>query len=308
MINLYKYKYINTSLKLIVGILAISFVVYKINKTLPQIINSFQEYNFVYSFFLLAVLLVFFNWLIEAFKLKVTLNQFEDFSIYKAYGATLAGISSGVFTPNRVGEIIGRALYLSKDNRIKTTYFTFISSISQLLCTILFGCIAFIIMYIKNIYILIPTIAALVISILFVYSNIPAILKTVSSIIPKTFKKRIAIDSHPSKDVLYVNILLSTLRYVIFIAQFLLLLKAFNLHISHYILLSIPLYFLLATVIPSNFFTEIGIRGSVAIIVFSVANQHIIALLAMMLWMLNVALPAIIGVFFINNISFVKSK
>ena len=66
--------------------------------------------------------------------------------------------------------------------------------------------------------------------------------------------------------------------------------------------------FMLTSVIPTILISEIGVRGSVALIVFGVITDNGLALLvaSVLLWIINVATPALMGLLYINQLKIVK--
>ena len=86
-----------------------------------------------------VVLLMFINWSIEAIKWKISVSEIQKVSFTKALKAVLSGVSFSVSTPNRVGEYLGRVLYMDEGNRLKTISVTIAGSISQLIITLLMG-------------------------------------------------------------------------------------------------------------------------------------------------------------------------
>ena len=94
----------------------------------------------------IVLFLMFLNWFLEALKWRYMISKIEKVSIYTSLKAVFAGITVSSFTPNRVGEYGGRVFYLEKADRLKGVIITFIGSMSQLLITILFGSISFIIL------------------------------------------------------------------------------------------------------------------------------------------------------------------
>ena len=88
-----------------------------------------------------VVALMFVNWSIEAVKWKISVKKIQAVSFFKAFRAVLSGVSFSVSTPNRVGEYLGRILYMDAGNRLKTISITIVGSISQLIITLLMGCI-----------------------------------------------------------------------------------------------------------------------------------------------------------------------
>ncbi|MEO7535698.1 MAG: hypothetical protein ABIU30_17700, partial [Ferruginibacter sp.] len=89
----------------------------------------------------LVVFLMFINWGIETKKWQLLVHHVETFSFYKAFKSVLSGCSVTMLTPNRVGEYGGRILYVSPRNRFKAISLTLVGSMSQLLVTMVMGCI-----------------------------------------------------------------------------------------------------------------------------------------------------------------------
>ena len=87
----------------------------------------------------IAILLMIVNWSIEAVKWKIAVKEVQQVRFLKAIKAVLSGVSFSVSTPNRVGEYLGRVLYMNEGNRLKTISITIVSSISQLIITLLMG-------------------------------------------------------------------------------------------------------------------------------------------------------------------------
>ena len=101
-----------------------------------QSFNSPLIWNLV-----IVVLLMFVNWAIEAVKWKISVKEVQEVNFAKAFMAVLSGVSFAVSTPNRVGEYLGRVLYMKEGNRLKTISITITGSISQLIITLFIGCI-----------------------------------------------------------------------------------------------------------------------------------------------------------------------
>src|ERR1044071_1101258 len=81
-----------------------------------QIRHSFESplvWNLV-----LVILLMILNWAIEAFKWKLTIEKVQEISFLTAFKAVLSGLSFSVTTPNRIGEYLGRVLYMKEGKRI----------------------------------------------------------------------------------------------------------------------------------------------------------------------------------------------
>jgi uncharacterized membrane protein YbhN (UPF0104 family) len=61
-----------------------------------------------------VLLLMFVNWSIEAIKWKISIKKVQQVSFGKALQAVLSGVSFAVSTPNRMGEYLGRVLYMNE--------------------------------------------------------------------------------------------------------------------------------------------------------------------------------------------------
>src|SRR5215208_4195931 len=99
--------------------------------------QSLQSYKILYL--VLALCLVPLNWGLEAWKWKLSVHDVYPISFLQAFKAVLSGVSFSVTTPNRIGEYVGRIIYLPEGNRLKTISVTVVGSFAQLLVTILMG-------------------------------------------------------------------------------------------------------------------------------------------------------------------------
>jgi len=82
------------------------------------------------------------NWLIEAVKWRLVLRKSHSITLKNAFKSVLAGTSTGVISPNRVGEFAGRILLLPENIRSEAIGLNFVCSFTQLWSTILFGTIS----------------------------------------------------------------------------------------------------------------------------------------------------------------------
>lgn len=62
-----------------------------------------------------VIALMFVNWSIEAVKWKLSVKKIQNVGFLKAFKAVLSGVSFSVSTPNRVGEYLGRVLYMDPE-------------------------------------------------------------------------------------------------------------------------------------------------------------------------------------------------
>jgi hypothetical protein len=110
------------------------------------------------------------------------------------------------------------------------------------------------------------------------------------------------------KEITHI-LFLSLLRYIVFSFQFLLLLYCFDVSLIFYkSLFLIMLSFLIVSIIPTIAIAEIGVRGSVAILLFSYFAVNPISVFSatISLWLINLVVPSIIGLFFISSLKFFR--
>ena len=263
-----------------------------------------------------VVALMFVNWGIEAIKWKMSVKKIQEVSFFKAFRAVLSGVSFSVSTPNRVGEYLGRVLYMDAGNKLKTISITIVGSISQLIITLLMGCIGLIVLQSKieaahlvsSIWmdvILYGVIAVLIILTLF-YFRLSWIIKGIDRL---PGSKRFAYLVNTLEDfdaTLLVKLLsLSLLRFIIFIVQYYLLFRLFDVQVLWWQgFWSVSVSFLVMAVIPTFAIAELGLRGRIALTLTGLfsANSTGIIFATAGIWFINLIIPAIAGSLLILSI------
>lgn len=271
----------------------------------------------------IVLFLMFLNWFLEALKWRYMISKIEKVSIYTSLKAVFAGITVSSFTPNRVGEYGGRVFYLEKADRLKGVIITFIGSMSQLLITILFGSISFIILSellfeSKILFSAISKFKLLVFLLLFLlnvfifyfFYNVHSFISffNLNKYINR-FKQYIQTFTIYNSRELTNILLFSFSRYIVFSIQFLILLNVFEIDSSTFhSMLSVMLIFLFVSIIPTIVVAEIGVRGSVAIYVFSLFTINSIGVFSstLLLWIINLVIPSLIGIYFVFNLNFFR--
>lgn len=336
--NIHKNKTYNLIIRLAI-IFATYYFIYKqifYKKRLDFVAESFAELISNPHFAVLltwTVLLMIVNWGIESLKWQFLIKKVETLSFRKSFQAVLSGISVSLFTPNRVGEWFGRVFMMKKANPWKGVFITMIGSFSQLLITLIIGSISFVFfvpMYLGDypfyshylLYGLILLVIVIVFTLILIFLNIT----TAPLIIQRFIKKRFVhfneyisvISSYSSVELLTV-LLLSFLRYIVFTLQFYILLMMFSVEIPLFHgLMIITLVFFIMTAIPTVTLAELGVRGSVSLFfigmyfeTFSELTDKInIGILSStsLLWLINLAIPAIIGTIFVSRLHFFRKK
>ena len=268
----------------------------------------------------LAFILMPVNMAFETRKWQKSILPVERVPFRKAYTAIFTGITAGMMFPNRTGDFLGRIFILEKGNRIKAAMLTFVGNIAQMLVTVSLGCIAWIFFAQENSYVLVISLIIIVLGYL-LYFNIH-ILRHLQRLIPKKWRqqaeKYMEIFGSYSKKDLAVILLIAVGKYVVYSFQFVLLIWAFDVPLSYFeAMIPIMITYLLMTVIPYITITEIAVRGGVCISVFeawlgikgiSTSFTMMVFSASTMLWLYNLAIPAIIGLFFIRKLKFIRSS
>ena len=257
------------------------------------------------KYLLCCLILIPLNWFLESLKWKQVLSKIQVLSLWQAIKSVLIGLTSGFFTPNRVGEPVGRSMFLADGNKTKGVICSLICTLSQSFATLFFVCIAIVlacnivveleqipqIILVRNIGI----IAAVAVFLL--YLTIPfwvGKLKLKSEKL-QDIARAISLISYAS--LLKVS-LYSIVRFAVYSFQYYLMLKFFavDIHFSTAMVL-IPINYFLVSIIPSVAFAELGIRGSSALLVMEplLGNTLGVALAAMSLWFINYVIPMLVG-------------
>src|SRR5262245_35141194 len=84
-------------------------------------LESPKVFNLIGVFVLMIV-----NWGVESIKWKLAIQRIQKVSFFTSFKAILSGTSFSVTTPNRVGEYLGRVLYMEEGNRLKAIALTIV--------------------------------------------------------------------------------------------------------------------------------------------------------------------------------------
>lgn len=314
------------SVKIIIVILGVWVLYKKIiqNQNVTQVCHDIKT-SFTNSrqflLMIVAFLLVYLNILLEAFKWKYQVKPIEDISICKSYISIFTGMTAGMFFPNRMGNFLGRIFMLERGDRIKAAMVTVVGGMAQMIATVCFGLLATV-CFIKKYYVLIIIGSVIIIStLLLLYFKIH-LLKYIQIFIPNRFKEKtksyVEIFSQYSKRELLNILIISFARYLLYSFQFVLLIWAFNIPLSYVnAMIPISLTYFMMMFVPFITITEIAVRGSISIIIFekwliiNSINSSLSALVfsaSSLLWIFNIAIPAIIGLFLTNRLKFFRKN
>jgi uncharacterized membrane protein YbhN (UPF0104 family) len=240
----------------------------------------------------------------------------------QAFKAILSGVSFSVTTPNRVGEYVGRMLYMPEGSRLKSISVTLVGSLSQLLITFLSGIVGLILLKVKLVEqgILNEFIYRIILAVLFITVFILSILywriSIIEAFVEKWFKNSrylYLIQSLRSFNVQLLGklLLLSFLRYLVFIVQYYLVFLVFDVDLPLVAVWSVvSVLFLSMAIIPTIALVEVGLRGEISLQLMALytSNSLGVGLTSVTIWLINLVLPAVVGCIFILSVKAFKSN
>lgn len=262
---------------------------------------------------LLVSALMFLNWGLEALKWQWLIAPLERITFGTALKSVFAGVTVSIFMPNRVGEFAGRIFFLEKADKVEATLRNFIGATLQFFVTFFAGAAALYLFvqgqdtayYSSKIALAIQlTMVVLVLLIAGLY-----LLKRLQTKFSATVQSRIKALTNLSALQLTGLFLLSVLRYGVFLFQYYFVLLAFGVDVNVGIsVIIIAATFLVTSLIPSFAFTEVVTRGAVASTFFSYVTPDTSPVVAAsaMVWIINLAVPALIGSVFTWQLKFFK--
>ncbi|HEU4472217.1 MAG TPA: lysylphosphatidylglycerol synthase domain-containing protein [Flavisolibacter sp.] len=269
-----------------------------------------------------ALLLVPVNWGLEAWKWKASVSSIHSLGFRDAFKAVLSGVSISVTMPNRVGEYLGRMMYLPEGNRLRAISVTLVGSLAQLLITVLAGTIG--LMVLKNVWLdnfpgvriwyrfLVYGLMVAGGVLALVYFNVSG----TTGLFRRWFRAQrylylVEALQHFNNRLLWRIVFLSALRYLVFLLQYVLVFYLFDVHVPVLTIMAVTsVVFLAMAVIPSITLVEVGLRGEISIRLMGLfsANTLGIGFASITVWFINLILPAIMGSILILGLKIFRRK
>ena len=253
-------------------------------------------------FLILSCVLLVLNWGFEWLKWTNILKLINTNTSKKInFRAFMAGIATGLITPNMIGNFIGRMYYFKKELRPSIILMTLISSFSQFFSSIFFGLL--------SLFILNETPFGLTISIITIFTFLFCCLLLVFYFKFEKLKwSYLTRKKHFSKVVEFIKsdksfrmrlLVLSLGRHFIFTLQFWLMFNAFEDALSVDAFLWIWQIFFWTTLVPSLWFGKLVIRESIALLVLGSIGFGQVEILtaSVLIWIVNLALPSLVSLF-----------
>jgi len=253
--------------------------------------------------FFCVVVLLFFNWSFEALKWKVLMEKLSPLSFFRALKAVLAGLATGLITPNRIGNFIGRIAKLPKELKVKATVFTFYANLVQFGITICFGLIG--VLFLSQFWTLTSALLliciagfGLVLSVILIAKPHLLAKKPLNLLMPSSILSSVQELREIDNRLKIKLIIFSSSRYFIFVIQYVLVLIALNQSVSYQVLFfGVTVMYLVMTIIPSLFFGKLLVREAAGLLIFGLIGleDNVILFAGFFVWIINIAFPALVG-------------
>ena len=245
---------------------------------------------------LLFVLIIPLNWYLEWKKwhLITEENKLSDSELNKQ--AFYSGMIASFLTPALSGNFLGRIFYYPKSLRLKLTSHIFIGNFSQSIVALCFGVFA---------TLDIALLEGKTISIFIVMGVVLLYLFPGKLINVKLHEKTTALLSFiPSLKLRTHLLILSLLRYVVFLVQYLAVLWSLGIPPTVEVVQIILVVFLLVTFTPSLFMGKVIVRESIAVGVFELFGYDIflIAVASTLIWVFSIFMPSAIALLYSRKV------
>ncbi|NND34691.1 MAG: flippase-like domain-containing protein [Saprospiraceae bacterium] len=296
------------------GLVALVFIIflYYLFAYTENISGLYQEFESrlkVQStpYLLLAFFLVAVNWWLEALKWQYLMKPIQATPLGTAFRAVLIGISSSIFTPNRIGEYLGRVFATTRKHRWKAAVALSFGSLIQIAIISILGVIA--LMYFfgtddVHLSISVPLytlFALLVFALASCLFFIGPLVNSFQGWIEKVYQKawpQIQFLIAFQKQDLGVIFLLTSIRIFVYVVQYLALIRFFGVNVdSDLAICMILITYLIQTGLPLPLLLGLMARGEITLLVWNYLGVNELSILAASygLWVINVVIPALVG-------------
>ncbi|NUN09344.1 MAG: flippase-like domain-containing protein [Ignavibacteriaceae bacterium] len=298
-------------LKIIIAIVVLYVIIRKIGTNdILRILKGADLYLLS-----VAVLLMPLNIFLQYFRWRIfCVNTLKETSRKAAFFSVVEGISIGLFTPARIGEIFGRKLSLHNNSLTQVAVMTLVDKIFGMFSIALFGSMAMILYlnYQLNVaplvtFSLLVLVGFVFLFFLFLLMNEEywrtLILNFISRVKFLTkIKPKFEVLKQLDKRVLLRSIIFSLTHYICYLVQYTLLAAAFAGNYDFYILFwGGVLTFFTKTLIPSFSYGELGIREAISVFYLTglgyAASVGFNASLS--IFFINIIIPSAVGIIFL---------
>jgi hypothetical protein len=267
------------------------------------------------------------NWGIEARKWQLSMRPDGGIAFKDAFRAIFTGATLASFTPNRMGEYLGRILYVKEGRRAAAISLTMICSMAQLLVTLVAGTVGLVYLFPLlrrrstagyprlewGLPLTLTVLGVMLIGLGFLYFGFPGLVRKLARV-PwiRRLGAFIKVLENFDRDILMRILFLSFVRYIVFIIQYSLVFPVFNVSLGFgQVCGGMSVVFLIMAIVPTfTFLTELGLRWGASIQVLELFSTNSIGIFAtsFAIWLINLIIPALIGSLLIVSIKLFKSR
>ncbi len=269
-----------------------------------------------------VIILVLINYSLESLKWKIIQSSIQKISFWKGFKAVLSGHTIAFNSINRIGDTAGRVLHLDEGNRLKGAALSFVGSISLIIVHVLFGLAGMTYMRINildathslqglSLFWMTALMSILMIGVsllILLYFRLSWLVQLLEKI-PFVAKYRFVVEHMESLEWRFLTkvLLISAVRYVVMVLQYVLLFQVFNVTLDFLDASALVMVmFLVLAIIPSITLAELGLRGNISLQLFGMLSDNTLGIVATTvgIWVITQMIPAIIGSIFLLRIKF----
>lgn len=268
------------------------------------------------------------NWGLEARKWQLVIHRLQPISWIRCLKAVFTGTTLAFFTPNRMGEYMGRVLYIDEGKRIQAVSLTIVSSMGQLLVTLVVGVVGLLVirtelqvgsssassssaLFWLNAVLYVSLLGACFLTLL--YFRLSWLIRWIERI-PRIekFVRHVRVLDNFNATMLFKILSLSLARYLVFTIQYYFLFDVFGVEMNGWqVFWSVSVVFLVLAIVPTiALVTELGVRWKTSVEVVQLFSLNIVGIVAtsLAIWIINLVIPALIGSLLILNIRLFNYK
>lgn len=272
-----------------------------------------------WTFFLLVLVLMPINWILEAFKwLQFIPGRMSFWQVLKA---TLSGVTVALFTPNRIGDYGGRVLLVQAKDNWATLVATMAGNYCQLVVLISGGVIGLSYFgrhYLTEDWQTLRNLIPLAIVFLIGLWSLPLTFKHISHYLKKLeryawlrpFIRNLRGLEEVSKKALLKSFAFATARYSVYSLQYYFILQFYGVEVALWdALAGISTIFFIQASVPLPPVSALLARGQIAMLIWTPFGANSIGILAatFTLFIINLVIPAFFGLIYIIKTNTIKS-
>lgn len=223
----------------------------------------------------------------------------------------MKGVSFGLIMPQQLGDALGKMEHSTSNDRWDIGILSLFGGFVQSFMALMGGVVGVAFLFENELGIAVVSIMTMgmVVVMACIFYSVEILQFLQSKFL---FKFLTSLNFKLTKIILLKVVVLSLLRYLVFVSQFVLVLQLFaNSFDKMKVVSAVMLTYFGKTFIPAlNVFGDLGIRECAALWSFSYTSiaASTVFLCSMLVWMLNIVLPMLIGAYYLLETYFSKSK